>query len=134
MFYNRNDLKKIANKLKNNLSKIDKIDDDKVYELSENLNLKCESYEDNYWYLYINKEDFVFDGRISLNDIFDKGDKNDRQLMVWFEGKRFVKEGIFFTISNDKERIIHCYVKVDVWFKYPVYNDIMEILLFKLEF
>lgn len=132
MIYNKTELRKIANNLKKELNKLPQIDDNGVYEVAKKLGLDCNSYEDNYWYLSIdNEKPCIFSGRITKTDILGKEDK---ELLSWYKGSKVVEDSIIFNIDvTDDTNSITCYVTVDVWYKYPVYNENKEVLLFEID-
>ena len=130
MIYNKTELRKIANNFKKELNKLPQIDDNGVYEVAKKLGFDWDSCEDNHWNItFDNGESNTFSGRITKADAIGI----DEELSKWYEGNKIVEDSIVFDLDlSEKVSTISCYVWVDVWFKYPVYNDKKEVLLFEI--
>ena len=130
MIYNKTELRKIANNLKKELNKLPQIDDNGVYEVAKKLGFDWDIFEDNHCnFIFVIFYFFFFLGRITKADAIGI----DEELSKWYEGNKIVEDSIVFDLDlSEKVSTISCYVWVDVWFKYPVYNDKKEVLLFEI--
>lgn len=133
MVHDRSSLRKLGNGIVKELRKYNEINDKVVFEVANKLNYSCDCFENDYWYFnFTNEEDIYFSGRILKSALYDKNKNIQRDLLKWLEGYEPKKNSIFFTIDNEEKKL-SCYVGMYAWFKYPIYNETKEILLFEID-
>lgn len=131
MLLNRNELKKIVNKLKKEILSLKDINEDAVCDLLDNKGYDYDGCEENYWIVELkhNDEEIIFDGRVTKKNL-----GFDDDVMRYYEGHE-IKEGVYLSIAIEDGKVeMECYVNVYTWFEYPVYNETQYVELFTVKF